>query len=96
MAGMQAEIDASHLGDPTFDGYYVQAGYFLTGEHRPYVFGRGGFGRVKPKSIFGKDDGRGAWEIAARYSTLDLTDGAVDRAVDASRGESRHLAGAAS
>ncbi len=74
---MQASVDDSTLGDPSFDGYYIQAGYFLTGEHRPYILGRGGFGRIKPRSIFGKEGGRGAWEIAARYSTIDLTDGAV-------------------
>ena len=74
---MQADVDNPLLGDPSFDGYYVQAGYFLTGEHRPYVHGKGGFGRVKPKSIFGKEGGRGGWEIALRYSTIDLVDRAV-------------------
>jgi phosphate-selective porin OprO/OprP len=55
----------------------VQAGYYLTGEHRRYKTRAGAFDRQKPKSIFGKDGGKGAWEIALRYSTLDLNDGPV-------------------
>ena len=72
----QSEVDESALQDPSLGGYYVQAGYFLTGEARPYKNSAGIFDRVKPKSNFGKD-GKGAWEIAARFSTLDLTDGAL-------------------
>lgn len=41
------------------DGFYVQAGYILTGETRPYKDGK--FKRVKPA---GK---AGAWELVARY-----------------------------
>lgn len=35
------------------------------------------FGRVKPKSVVGKG-GHGAWELAARYSSIDLTDSGID------------------
>lgn len=69
----QTEADSAALGDPSLDSYYVQAGFFLTGEHRVYKTSAGAFDRLKPKSNFGKD-GKGAWEIAARFSTLDLTD----------------------
>lgn len=66
--------------DLTFHGWYIQAGYFLTGESRPYQISdtpySADFGRVKPKRSL-MDGGPGAWEIAARYSTLDLTDGSV-------------------
>ena len=41
------------------DGFYVQAGYIITGETRPYKGGR--FKRVKPGSK------SGAWEVVARY-----------------------------
>ncbi len=48
-------------------GYYVTAGYFLTGEYRPYK--HGGFGRVKPlKDI--DHGGCGALEILFRYSVM--------------------------
>ncbi|CAA0122278.1 Porin P [BD1-7 clade bacterium] len=43
------------------EGYYVQAGYILTGEHRPYK--GGAFKRVKPTGEFG------AWEVAMRYDS---------------------------
>ena len=72
-----AQADAADLGDPTFDGFYLQAGYFFTGEHRPYTLKQGGFGRIKPNRIFAKDGGPGAWELALRYSTLDLSDEAI-------------------
>lgn len=72
-----AEVDSPALGDPSFGGFYVQTGYFLTGESRPFRGKPGIFHRVVPESIFGRDGGRGAWEIKARYSTLDLTDGAI-------------------
>jgi phosphate-selective porin OprO/OprP len=56
-------------------GLYAFASYFLTGEHRVYDLGNGRFGRVKPKANFNPTRGDwGAWEIAARYSYLDLND----------------------
>ena len=56
-----------------FHGYYAQASFFLTGEHRPYNRNLAVFDRVLPLSEYGH--GRllgGAWEIAARISNLDL------------------------
>ncbi|MGI9592632.1 MAG: porin [Myxococcota bacterium] len=61
--------------DLHFWGLYAYASYFLTGEHRPYELGKGRFGRLKPKKNFNPfKGGWGAWEIAARYSYLDLDD----------------------
>jgi phosphate-selective porin OprO and OprP len=68
--------------DPEFTSWYVMASYFLTGEHRPYSAGSGTIGRVKPRqNAVGKDAGLGAWEIAARYDTIDLDDGAIEGGV---------------
>jgi phosphate-selective porin OprO/OprP len=61
-------------GSNNFDGYYVQASYFLTGEHRNYKPSAGAFSRVKPKENFSFGGGLGAWEVAVRYSELDLDD----------------------
>lgn len=53
------------------NGYFVQAGWFLTGESRTYSVKKGAFGRIKPKHAVG-DGGGGAWEVALRFDTLDL------------------------
>ena len=60
-----------------FDGAYVQGSWFLTGEHRAYNARKGIFDAVKPNDPFSRGRGAGAWEVAARYSTLDLTDGGI-------------------
>lgn len=61
----------------TLPGVYAHAGYFLTGETRVYNGKSGVFGRVQPKRSVGKDGGIGAWEIAARWSAIDLNDADV-------------------
>jgi len=61
---------------PSYGGYYVMASWWITGETRPY---KGGvFSRVKPRSVFDGKGGTGAWEVAARYSALDLDDDGLD------------------
>ena len=63
------------LPNPDFSGYYVQASYVLTGESRRYNAQNGAFTSPRPtKSVGGKDEaaGGGAWEVAARYSVIDL------------------------
>jgi len=65
-------------GNLRFWGLYVQASYFLTGEHRIYNTAAGVFSQAKPKNTFHPLEGRwGAWEIAARLSYLDLNDGNI-------------------
>lgn len=54
-----------------FNSWYVQTGYFFTGESRQYKFGK--FGNIIPKSSLG-EDGIGAWELGLRYSTVNLND----------------------
>ena len=54
------------------NGFYVQGSYLLTGEHRPYNRALGIFSGIRPKRNFLEDGGWGAWELAARYSYLDL------------------------
>jgi len=59
----------------TFWGAYAQLSYFLTGEHRMYELGEGAFDRVKLNANFNPAKGDwGGFEIAARYSYLDLSD----------------------
>lgn len=74
---VRTEVDRKRLSDPDFDGWYVQGSWILTGESREYDFKYGTFKNPKPNSIVGQG-GYGAWEIAARYSRLDLNDADVD------------------
>ena len=74
---MHARAETNSHSD--FSAYYVMASYFLTGEHRPYKTSSASFSRVKPNKNFslGENGGFGAWELACRYSHIDLDDGAI-------------------
>lgn len=61
-------------GTTVFSAFSAQAAYLLTGEVRPYNKVAGVLGRIKPNCPIGSG-GIGAWEVAARYSYLDLNDG---------------------
>jgi len=52
--------------------YYGQISYFLTGESRPYKSSLDGFSKVKPNNNYGSG-GKGAIELVARVSNMDLT-----------------------
>lgn len=64
---VQAEyFDAEEIEDgfeTDIDGFYVQAGYVITGEKRPYK--NGTFKKIKPAKK------SGAWEVTARYESGD-------------------------
>ncbi|MCD6213216.1 MAG: hypothetical protein J7J02_09590 [Sulfurovum sp.] len=70
-------VDSPQFANPTFSGYHVAANYFLTGEHRGYNKRRGIVRRITPVLDFTKG-GWGAVEISARYSSVDLTDKAIE------------------
>ncbi len=55
-------------GDVHYHGYYVMGSWVVTGETKGYEFDSGTFTNVKPKCS------KGAWEVLARYSYLDLLD----------------------
>jgi phosphate-selective porin OprO/OprP len=64
-------------------GAYAQLGFFLTGEHRPYDRKAGAIDRVIPRSNLsfagsGRNAGCGAWELAGRWSYLDLNDSGIN------------------
>jgi phosphate-selective porin OprO/OprP len=69
-------------GTVFYHGGYIQALYFLTGEHQEYDRREGVFGRVVPRNAYHvkKCDAYracGAWQVGVRFSYLDLNDKAI-------------------
>lgn len=63
------------LDSLSFNGWYGEAAWTLTGESRNYKEGR--FFRVEPARNFSfSKGGWGAWELAARVGGVDMNDGA--------------------
>jgi phosphate-selective porin OprO/OprP len=79
--GLTAEYMAttvnSVVGPVFYQGAYIQAAYRLTGEHRVYDKRNGALGKLVPFTDFiplrhDGVKGWGAWEVAARWSVVDL------------------------
>jgi phosphate-selective porin len=66
---VRADLSTRDGSDPTFDGFYVTAGWVLTGEHRPYDRKAGYARRVLPSGRWG------AVELIGRVGRVDLDDG---------------------
>lgn len=76
----RAKWDRNTAADPVFKGLYAQASWVLTGE--TYKYTQGKFVRIRPQNP------RGAWEVALRFSRVDLNDEGIFG------GEERNLTGA--
>ncbi|MCA9113715.1 MAG: porin [Planctomycetaceae bacterium] len=74
---MLAGVNRAGGDSVTFHGGSVQAGLVLTGETRKYDRQAGVLARVVPENNFKPGHGAGAWELAGRYSFLDLTEGDI-------------------
>ena len=72
----QSKVDSPQYGNPKFDGYWIGLSWVLTGEMRAYNKKSGVFGGV-PVSRSVYQNGKGAWELTARWSNVDLNDGRV-------------------
>ncbi|OUS31144.1 hypothetical protein A9Q99_04840 [Gammaproteobacteria bacterium 45_16_T64] len=69
---LKSEVEVKSEGsNSSFDGGYGTIAYFITSDYRVYNYSDGEFGAVQPSAT------NGAWEIALRYSTLDLNDGSA-------------------
>lgn len=76
------DVTAGTGPDLVFHGGYAYLAWMLTGEHVPLSRERGTIGRIRPFENFflvnryggGWGGGWGAWQVALRYSYLDLTD----------------------
>lgn len=73
---IHASVRSPDGSDPQLASFYLYGSYFLTGEHRRYRTSTGAFDRTRPSRDLGS--GPGAWEVAVRYSSLDLTDAGVE------------------
>ena len=94
---LQSEFIAAsvnQIGGPDlyFYGAYAYVSCFLTGESRPYDRKTGEFHRVRPFEDFVRG-GRGAWELAARWSYIELNDLSIEggRLQNATVGLNWHL-----
>jgi phosphate-selective porin OprO and OprP len=75
-------------GTPFFQGGYVQALWYLTGEHDVYNRHTAVFENVVPyenafcvRGCNGECKGWGAWQIGARYNAVDLNDNGINGGV---------------
>ena len=66
---------ASALDDASFHGWYAQVAWTITGENRRWKPAEATFQSPRPAVNAFDNGGMGAWEVAARFSSLDLTDG---------------------
>jgi phosphate-selective porin OprO/OprP len=74
---IRSNVDADQLGDPSFKGFHVSGSWIITREMRKYHRRNGTFGPAPvSKSVY--QGGLGTWEVAGRYSSLDLSNGSVD------------------
>jgi phosphate-selective porin OprO/OprP len=65
----------------TFSGWYIQGSWILTGESKTYSKATSSFGAPVPAKPFSlKDGGWGAFEVAARFSDLNLNSHTMDSA----------------
>jgi phosphate-selective porin OprO/OprP len=72
----RTDVSSPALGNPSFDGYFVEASWVLTGEMRAYNNKSGVFtGIPVAKTVY--QNGKGAWELYTRYSDINLNDGTI-------------------
>jgi phosphate-selective porin OprO and OprP len=85
-----ASVDRINGATNNFYGAYAYVSYFLTGENRPYNRKLGVFDRVRPYEDFFRvrtgdncvATGWGAWEVAYRFSYIDMLEGIPAAAKD--------------
>ena len=71
-------VAGAPLGTVYFNGWYVEALYFLTGEQREYDRKAGIYSRIIPHENFRFRGGLGAWQLGLRYNRLDLSDTGIN------------------
>lgn len=73
--GFNYSVSRQGLPDNNFWGGYIQGAWTITGEQHKYIPGTGAYGAINPEHPFSLSPlGWGAWELAARYSIMNLND----------------------
>jgi len=76
--GFNFNVSRQGLPDNNFWGGYLQGAWTITGEHHNYIPGSGAYGGINPAHPFSLSPlGWGAWELALRYSFMNLDDNAA-------------------
>jgi len=73
-------VDCSGAGgpDPTFTGWFVEVGWFVIGGKPAYATEKKVFDRPKiDRNFHAGGEGFGAWQVAFRFDTIDLTDSGI-------------------
>lgn len=69
---VQVDRGAEHMPTADFYGFYLEGSWILSGERRRFDASRAAFWIPKPHRPLGQ--GWGAWELAFRYSRMNLND----------------------
>ncbi len=73
-----ADLSGAGGPAPTFTGWYVEIGWFVTGGMRQYSTDRKVIERPRiERNFHAGEGGLGAWQIAFRFDTIDLTDAGI-------------------
>lgn len=76
---LQADYISTHVSridgrrNVTFEGWYIDLGWVITGEPLPYDHEDATFGRIRPAGSFFNGH-LGAWQLSLRIDSLDLND----------------------
>lgn len=61
-------VSGCFIGDQDVHTWYLMGSWVITGEHKPYDSGEGVFESIEPRGDWG------AWELTARYETIENRD----------------------
>lgn len=79
---MNVAVKSAKNNDPHFSYYQIGGSWFITGDNRKYNKMTGNPGKLIPKKIFSlskkRRTGAGAFELGARFTKTNLTDGLVN------------------
>lgn len=74
---VSTSVDSPAYGNRDFSGYHITGSWIVSGEMRDYNRKSGILGPV-PVAKTVNQGGWGAWELSARWSSIDLDDGSVN------------------